>query len=214
MNLDDAVIALKRGGLVAFPTETVYGLGADAVNEAAVRRIFEAKQRPPGRPISILVGPGVDPARYTHWTPAAQALADAFWPGPLTIVLPRTEVVSDVVTGGQDTVGLRMPDHPVALGLIEAFGGGLATPSANTSGASAPTTADEVRADLGASVDVLLDGGTSRLGLASTVVSLAVDPPVVFRLGSVGLDALEQVLGVRPRVAAPVAPPGPRRPKS
>ena len=206
MNLEQAVATLRAGGLVAFPTETVYGLGADASNPEAVLRIFEAKQRPPGRPISILVSPSLDLHRYCHWTPQAQALADRFWPGPLTLILPRTEAVPDVVTGGAQSVGLRMPDHAVALALLEAFGGGLATPSANRSGGLSPTSADHVREDLGEAVDVILDGGTCSLGVESTVLDLSQDPPAILRMGALGAEAIAAVLGVEPSVTGQQAP--------
>lgn len=192
--LDRAVAILREGGLVAFPTETVYGLGADASDPEAVARIFAAKGRPPGRAISLLLGRVRNPAAWAHWTDGAERLATAFWPGPLTLVLPRTSRVPDIVTGGLDTVGLRVPDHPVALDLLDAFGGALATPSANRSGSLSPTTAQHVRDDLGDAVPLVLDGGRCTLGVESTVLSL-VGEPRVFRAGALGVEALEAVLG-------------------
>ncbi|MBW1877037.1 MAG: threonylcarbamoyl-AMP synthase [Deltaproteobacteria bacterium] len=190
-----AVEVLRSGGLVAFPTETVYGLGADADNPGAVRRIFDAKGRPPGRSLTVHLGPEARLEAWGEWSEPARRLANAFWPGPLTVIVPRTARVSDVVTGGRDTVGLRVPSHPLAISMLEAFGGGVAAPSANRSGRVSPTSADDVRTELGDAVDLVLDGGACPVGLESTVLSLADDPPLVLRLGAVTRDALEEVLG-------------------
>jgi L-threonylcarbamoyladenylate synthase len=199
MSLIRAITVLNEGGLVAFPTETVYGLGADASNPDAVRRIFQAKGRPPGRALTVHLGRTGQPHQWAHWTPVAEALAQRWWPGPLTLVLPRRDV-DDVVTGGLETVGLRVPDHPMALDLLDGFGGGLAAPSANRSGGLSPTTAEHVRADLGDRVDLILDGGACPLGVESTVLSLA-GPPTVLRLGAITAEQLAAVLGIEPAIA-------------
>src|SRR5204862_8209983 len=166
-----AVAVLRAGGLVAFPTETVYGLGADASSPAALRRLYAVKGRPRSHPVIVHVA---DASALDRWAaevaPAARTLASACWPGPLTLVVRRSPQVPDEVTGGLDTVGLRVPDQPVALALLRAFGGGVAAPSANRFGRVSPTTADDVRADLGADVDVVLDGGPCRIGVESTIV--------------------------------------------
>lgn len=188
-----AVRALQSGGLVAFPTETVYGLGADSAQPDAVTRIFTVKGRPPGRPLTLHIGRHADPNHWAHWTDQAQALAERFWPGPLTLVLPRRDV-ADIVTGGLDTVGIRMPDHPLTLELLDQFGGAVPAPSANRSGQISPTTAQHVLADLGDQVDVILDGGPCNLGLESTVLSL-VHAPTILRQGAIPLKDLSQTVG-------------------
>jgi len=199
MNLRRAIEVLRTGGLVAFPTETVYGLGADAGNPDAVRRIFQAKGRPPGRPLTVLLGQERQPDHWAHWTDMAEALAGRWWPGPLTLVLPKRDVGDDV-TGGLSTVGLRVPDHPMALDLLDGFGGGIAAPSANRSGGPLPTSADQVRQDLGGRIDLILDGGLCPIGIESTVLSL-VGKPTVLRLGALSAEALAEVLGQLPSVA-------------
>ncbi len=191
-----AVDVLRRGGLVALPTETVYGLGADASNDLAVRRIFAVKGRPSSHPLIVHL-PSV--ARAREWTTglgdAGERLARAFWPGPLTLIVKRSARVSDAVTGGQDTVGLRVPAHPLALELLEAFGGGIAAPSANRFGRVSPTTAAHVRSELGDDVDLVLDGGPSQVGVESTIVDLTAPAPRLLRPGGVAREAIEQVLG-------------------
>ncbi|MEZ5228293.1 MAG: L-threonylcarbamoyladenylate synthase [Acidimicrobiales bacterium] len=153
------------GGLIGLPTETVYGLGADATNEAAVQRIFATKGRPAGHPLIVHVhGPAGRRVGRRGSDARAAALAEAFWPGPLTIIVESSGLAAPSVTGGRTTVGLRVPDHPVALEVLRRFGGGVAAPSANRFGHVSPTTADHVRADLGDAVDVILDGGPSRSG--------------------------------------------------
>jgi L-threonylcarbamoyladenylate synthase len=194
--LERAVECLRRGGLVALPTETVYGLGADAENELAVRRIFAAKGRPSTHPLIVHL-PGADVLEeWAREVPeAARALAAAFWPGPLSLVLRRTARASDAVTGGQDTVALRVPDHPLTLQVLRAFGGGVAAPSANRFGRVSPTTAAHVREELGDAVDMVLDGGPCRVGLESTIVDLTSGPPAILRPGGVAREDLERVLG-------------------
>lgn len=195
-DIERAVAVLRAGGLVAFPTETVYGLGADAANPAAVRRVFEVKGRPATHPLIVHLGSA---AALDRWAvdvpPAARLLAEACWPGPLTMLLRRSPSVPDVVTGGRDTVGLRVPAHPLALALLERFGGGVAAPSANRFGRVSPTTAADVRADLGGDVDLVLDGGPCQVGLESTIVDLTGAEPEVLRPGGVSFERLEEVLG-------------------
>ncbi|MGR9072740.1 MAG: L-threonylcarbamoyladenylate synthase [Gammaproteobacteria bacterium] len=191
----EAVYLLKRGGLVAFPTETVYGLGADAGNPAAVRRIFEAKGRPADHPLIVHVhGTECLHAWARNIPDAAFKLASRFWPGPLTLILLKQPGVSDVVTGGQDTVGLRVPDNPVALRLLKAFGGGLAAPSANRFKRVSPTCAEHVAEELGDRVDMILDGGPCRVGVESAIVDLSGERPVLLRPGQIGKPQLEAVL--------------------
>jgi len=191
-----AVECLSRGGLVAVPTETVYGLAADASNELAVRRIFAAKGRPSTHPLIVHVA-GLDALEgWVREVPdVARRLAEAFWPGPLSLVLLRGPRASDAVTGGQDTVAVRVPDHPLTLELLRAFGGGLAAPSANRFGRVSPTTAEHVREELGDAVDLVLDGGPCRVGLESTILDLTGERPEVLRPGGITLDALAEVLG-------------------
>ncbi len=193
----EAAQILRRGGLVAFPTETVYGLGADADNPTAVARIFAAKGRPAGRPLTIHIGPSTDPSTWCFWDDCAQDLADRFWPGPLTLILPKRDTVADIVTGGFDTVGLRMPSHPMAISLLDTFAGGVAAPSANRTGRLSPTTAEHVRLELGDRVDLILDGGPCPIGVESTVLKLA-GQKTILRLGAVSRAQLEEVLGPLP----------------
>jgi L-threonylcarbamoyladenylate synthase len=212
--LDAAAHRLRDGELVAFPTETVYGLGADAANPLAVRRVFEAKGRPADHPVIVHLA---DVAELRHWArdvPAgAEALARAFWPGPLTLILPRSERALDVVTGGQDSVGLRVPSHPVARSLLAAFarlgGRGVAAPSANRFGHVSPTTAAHVADDLGDAVDLILDGGPCEVGIESTIVSFAGGAPALLRPGAIAPAAIAAILGFPPRShdrAVPRAP--------
>jgi L-threonylcarbamoyladenylate synthase len=190
-----AVEVLRDGGLVAFPTETVYGLGADAANPVALRRLYAVKGRPPTHPVIVHVaGAGGLGEWARDVPPVAHALADACWPGPLTLVLPRRERVPDEVTGGRDTVGLRVPDHPLALRLLRGFGGGIAAPSANRFGRVSPTRADDVRADLGGEVDVVLDGGPCLVGVESTIVDCTSEP-VILRPGGVTTERIEALAG-------------------
>ncbi|HZI03798.1 MAG TPA: L-threonylcarbamoyladenylate synthase [Archangium sp.] len=191
-----AVEILRRGGVIALPTETVYGLAANAEDELAVRRIFAIKGRPATHPLIVHVARAEALTAWARQVPEeAWRLASAFWPGPLTLVLPRTERATDAVTGGQDTVALRVPGHPVALAVLEALGGGVAAPSANRFGRVSPTTAEHVRADLGAEVDLVLDGGPSTVGVESTIVDLSSGEPVVLRPGGLAVEEVERVLG-------------------
>ena len=195
-----AAALLRAGELVAFPTETVYGLGADAANPRAVRAIFAAKERPADHPLIVHVA---DAAQIAHWArtvPAgARRLADAFWPGPLTLILPRTAHAADVVTGGQDSVGLRVPSHPVARALLRAFaaagGTGVAAPSANRFGRISPTTPQHVAEDLGDRVALIVDGGASDVGIESTIVAFSGDRATLLRPGGVAAADVERVLG-------------------
>jgi L-threonylcarbamoyladenylate synthase len=191
-----AIEFLRRGGLVAFPTETVYGLGADATNPEAVARIFEVKGRPRSHPVIVHLSEASVLKEWAADVPdEAWALADAFWPGPLTLILNRAEAVTDAVTGGLDTVGLRVPAQPLALALLQGFGGGVAAPSANRFGRVSPTRVEHVRADLGSSVDIILDGGPCLVGVESTIVDLSGARPQVLRPGGVSGEALAEVLG-------------------
>ena len=207
LNVEQAAAILQRGGLVAFPTETVYGLGADAENPAAVARIFAAKGRPATHPVIVHIG---HINLMEHWAtdipPSAWLLAKHFWPGPLTFILKRNAHVLDAVTGGQDTVGLRMPDHPLALALLTAFGGGVAAPSANRYGRISPTTAQHVRDELGAAVDGILEGGSCRVGIESTILDLSGAHPQVLRPGGISAAAIESVLN-QPLIEASRAAP-------
>jgi L-threonylcarbamoyladenylate synthase len=190
----EAITVLRDGGVVAFPTETVYGLGADAGNEAAVRLVFAVKGRPADHPLIVhLASAEALTAWALHVPESAWRLAQAFWPGPITLVLPRQPWVNDVVTGGQDSVALRVPAHPIALELLA--DNALVAPSANRFGRVSPTCAEHVSAELGESVDMILDGGNCEVGVESTIVSLLDDKPALLRPGGVSLAAIERVLG-------------------
>jgi L-threonylcarbamoyladenylate synthase len=205
-----AAARLHAGELVAFPTETVYGLGADANNDAAVRRIFAAKGRPADHPLIVHL---FDASHVTRWARAfpesARALAAAFWPGPLTLILPRTERASDFVTGGEDNVGLRVPSHPVARELLAAFGDGVAAPSANRYGRISPTTAAHVADDLNGAVSLILDGGACAVGIESTIIAIVAEAPVLLRPGGIPIAELTRVLGRAPLLADSGAPRAP-----
>ncbi|MES0873653.1 L-threonylcarbamoyladenylate synthase [Sinimarinibacterium thermocellulolyticum] len=194
--LIEAVTRLRDGGLVAFPTETVYGLGADARNPAAVARIFAAKGRPADHPLIVHLA---DAAQLRDWAcevpRVARRLARKFWPGPLTMILPRAAGVPDAVTGGLDTVALRVPAHPLALALLRAFDGGIAAPSANRYGRVSPTRAEHVREELGAAVDLVLDGGPCAVGIESTIVDVTGDRARILRPGPITKRQLMEVLG-------------------
>jgi L-threonylcarbamoyladenylate synthase len=194
--IEHAVEALRAGELVVFPTETVYGLGANAANPAAVRKIFEVKGRPADHPVIV----HLDDPRYLHrWVsvvpPVAEQLAARFWPGPLTLILPKAEHVNDIVTGGQDSIGIRVPSHPMAQQLLTAFGGGIAAPSANRYGRLSPTKPEHVRDELGSAVKIMLDGGDSPIGLESTIVSCLDNEARLLRPGFITRSQLEQAIG-------------------
>ncbi len=195
--IDRAVEILRCGGLVAFPTETVYGLGADAANSAAVERIFTAKGRPASNPLISHVADEQVARRYAAaWPDAAEALTRAFWPGPLTLVLPRRPGgVVPQATAGLPSVALRRPDHPLASALLRAFDGPIAAPSANRSTHVSPTTAGHVLEELGAAVDLILDGGPCRVGIESTVIDLTTPRPTILRPGGVTRERIERVIG-------------------
>jgi L-threonylcarbamoyladenylate synthase len=207
--IDTAARKLEAGGLVAFPTETVYGLGADAENPAAVASIYAAKGRPNDHPVIVHLAPGADLAYWASVIPdEARQLVAAFWPGPLTLILKRHAHIPDAVSGGQDTVGLRCPSHPVAMALLSAFKGGkggVAAPSANKFGNVSPTAAQHVRDEFGAGSDItVLDGGSSQVGIESTILDLsrlATHGPVLLRPGHISAAQIAAVIG-----AMPVAP--------
>jgi L-threonylcarbamoyladenylate synthase len=191
-----AVAVLRAGGLVGFPSETVYGLGGDASQADAVASIFAAKGRPNDHPVIVHVAPGADLTRWAaKVSPQAQTLIDRFWPGPLTLVMARAEGVLDAVTGGQDTVAVRCPSHPVAQALLIAFAGGLAGPSANRFGHVSPTTAQHVDGEFGSELAMILDGGPCEVGIESTIVDVTRDEPVLLRPGHVSAEALAAALG-------------------
>jgi len=189
---------IREGGTVAFPTETVYGLGADATNPAAIRKIYEIKQRPFDHPLIVHIASISDLAYWAEAIPeTAYDLADRFWPGPLTLILQRSHRISDCITGGQDTVGLRIPAHPTALALLKALGPekALAAPSANRFGRISPTSAAHVQQELGDSADMILDGGDCEVGLESTIISFHEHEPFIFRPGGITPAELAEALG-------------------
>jgi len=189
---------LAEGKLVAVPTETVYGLGGDARNPAAIQKIFEVKNRPAENPLIIHLSHVSAIQDYAcNIPPFAFLLAEAFWPGPLTLILPKHPSVLSSVTAGQHSVALRIPNHPVALALLETFGGGIAAPSANRSGALSPTQAEHVHKGLGSAVDYILEGGRCEVGIESTIVSLLNDAPVILRQGHIRSEDIARVLGVK-----------------
>lgn len=192
----DAAAILRRGGLLGIPTETVYGLGADALNEDAVSRIFLAKGRPQDNPLIIHVPDASWLESYCRDVPpAAYRLAERFWPGPLTMILPRRDIVPLQTTGGLETVGVRCPNHPVTLAIIEAAGVPIAAPSGNTSGRPSPTTAAHMIEDMDGRIDGIVDGGPCTVGVESTIIDLTVTPPRLLRPGGLPLESLRQVLG-------------------
>lgn len=196
IDLREAADVLRRGGLVAFPTETVYGLGADAFAAKAVEKVFEAKGRPPDNPLIVHI------ADIRHFfdmsetiSSTARKLAEAFWPGPLTLVVRHRGQFPSIVTAGLPTVAVRMPNHPVALKLIRGFGRGIVGPSANLSGKPSPTSARHVFSDLNGKIDIILDAGPTTIGVESTVIDVTTDTPVILRLGGLAREHLEQVVG-------------------
>jgi L-threonylcarbamoyladenylate synthase len=210
--IKDAALALKEGHLVAFSTETVYGLGADATNKKAIARVYEVKARPLGHPLIVHIS---DISLLEKWardiSESAIKLARAFWPGPMTLVLPRTNLAKDFITGSQDNVALRIPSHPVALELLKEFekqgGLGVAAPSANRFGKLSPTTAAAVEMELGkflSNADQILDGGASKVGVESTIIDCTNALPVILRPGAVTVEMIEEVLDVElDRASAP-----------
>ncbi|MBV9301159.1 MAG: threonylcarbamoyl-AMP synthase [Acidobacteriaceae bacterium] len=187
---------IRSGGLVAFPTETVYGLGANALDANAVRRTYEAKGRPASSPLIVHVAnEGMAKSITAEWPQIAQTLARRFWPGPLTLVLKKSQAIPDLVTAGLDSVGVRVPAHPVALELIRRAAVPIAAPSANRFTEVSPTTAEHVRVGLGNRVDMILDGGSTQVGIESTVVALTRDPPAVLRPGMISKPELEAATG-------------------
>ncbi len=203
-DISRAAAVLKAGGLVAFPTETVYGLGADASNADAVRKVFAAKGRPADHPLIVHLADVAQLGEWAREVPAfAQALAKKYWPGPLTLVFKRNPRVPDAVTGGQDTVAIRVPSHPVAQQLLRVFGGGVAAPSANRFGRVSATTAAHVREEFGEAVACVLDGGAADVGIESTIVDCSRAAPVLLRPGSITPQQLEHALGTP--LAAPDA---------
>lgn len=211
-DVERAAKILRAGGLVAFPTETVYGLGADASNPAALRRLYAVKGRPAAHPVIVHIPEGVDLDDYAVAVPPlAYDLARAFWPGPLTLVVRRRRGrIADEATGGRGTVGLRVPNHALALALLAEFGGGIAAPSANRFGRVSPTTAEHVVADLGTDVDLVLDGGPCAVGIESTIVDVTAGDPVVLRAGGVTDEELAKVAGgpIAHRTSGEIAAPG------
>ena len=194
--LTHAAEVIRAGGLVAFPTETVYGVGADALSAAAVARIVEAKERPRGNPLIVHVADATALDEVAvRVTDRAREVVASFWPGPLTLVLDRAAAVPLITTGGLDTVAVRVPAHPVAQGLIRAAGRPLAAPSANRSGRPSPTRAPHVLEDLGGRIELILDGGSTSVGLESTVLDMTTEPPTLLRPGGVTLEQLEAHLG-------------------
>ena len=191
-----AAAILRAGGLVGLPTETVYGLGADGLNEAAVRRIFEAKGRPQDNPLILHVPEAAWLDRYCLDIPAeARDLAARFWPGPLTMILKRREIVPDAVTCGLETVGVRCPDHPAALAVIRAAGVPVAAPSGNRSGRPSPTCAAHMLEDMDGRIDAIVDGGPCDVGVESTIIDLTAPVPRLLRPGGLPLEALREALG-------------------
>ncbi len=195
--IKQAAAILQSGGLLAFPTETVYGLGADADDEAAVRAIFAAKGRPADHPVIVHLAQTQDLTQWATEIPdQAWKLAEEFWPGPLTLILPRSLRVKDVVTGGLPTVGLRVPSHPVAQAILREFRGAIAAPSANRFGRVSPTRAEHVRAEFGDSLPLIIDGGDCEVGLESTIVDCSGSLPVILRPGAITQEQIELVCGL------------------
>jgi L-threonylcarbamoyladenylate synthase len=197
MSVAEAARLIRAGELVAFPTETVYGLGADATNERAVAKIFEAKGRPRFNPLIAHVPDADEAQRFVQWNETAERLAATFWPGPLTLVLPRGKgsAIALLATAGLDTVAIRAPAHPVAQDLMRAAGCPIAAPSANRSGAISPTRAEHVALSLGDRVSMILDGGPCSVGVESTVLDLSGDTPTLLRPGGATREAIEAVIG-------------------
>lgn len=196
LQIEQAVQFLRKGGLVAFPTETVYGLGADAKNPEALKKIFQAKGRPIDHPLIVHIA---DISQLSEWareiSEDALKLAASFWPGPLTLIFKKNPHVLDLVTGNQDTVGLRIPSHPIAMELLKKFGSGIAAPSANRFGRLSPTSVEAVKEELGKNVDLILDGGICAVGVESTIVDLSGKEIVILRPGLITAKEIASVLG-------------------
>lgn len=194
--IEEAGKILKEGGLVAFPTETVYGLGADALNEEAAKKIYEAKGRPSDNPLIVHIADleALD-GITTSIPPCTKKIAEAYWPGPLTMIFEKNDRVPYGTTGGLETVAVRMPDHDVARALIRAGGGYIAAPSANTSGRPSPTKASHVKEDLDGRIEMIIDGGDSKIGVESTILDMTVFPPMILRPGAVTKEMLEELIG-------------------
>ena len=191
-----AANCLRKGDLVGIPTETVYGLAANALNPEAVASIFTAKNRPFFDPLIVHLHAEKEVSRYvSHYPEKARILAKAFWPGPLTLVLPKNDIIPDLVTAGQDTVGIRVPSHPVCLSLLQSLDFPLAAPSANPFGYVSPTTAQHVADQLGEKVCYILDGGPCEVGVESTIVGFVDDEPILYRLGGISVEAIEAIVG-------------------
>jgi L-threonylcarbamoyladenylate synthase len=209
-SIEEAAAILRRGGLVAFPTETVYGLGADASNAGAVARMYSVKGRPSSHPVIVHIGDAAQLGRWAREIPEhAAKLAERFWPGPLTLVLLRAEGVGGEPCGGQPTIGLRVPRHPVALELLREFRGGIAAPSANRFGRVSPTSAEHVRSDLGSDVDLILDGGACEIGIESTIVDVSRGRPVLLRPGRIDAKDIVETIGITPVLRDSNAPRAP-----
>jgi L-threonylcarbamoyladenylate synthase len=194
--IESAANIIRAGGLVAFPTETVYGLGADAASEAAVRRVFQAKGRPPDNPLIVHIATREMLARITTSVPEkASRLIESFWPGPLTLVLSRSPSIPGIVSAGLSTIAVRMPRGRIALELIRASETAIAAPSANLSGRPSPTRAEHVQADLSANIEMILDGGDTDVGIESTVIDMTADPPVILRPGWITGDQIRRTIG-------------------
>ena len=193
-DVDQAVGVLLRGGIIGLPTETVYGLAAVADNQEAVMRVFDTKGRPTSHPLIVHLGTNVNKHEWGIFNEAAEALAQAFWPGPLTLLVPRTPKVPDWVTGGRETVALRVPVHPVAMTLLNNIGTGVVAPSANRFGRVSPTTAQHVEDDLGTDVDLILDGGPCDVGVESTIVECVGDEVRILRPGVIGVEDIQRVV--------------------
>jgi len=209
VDVERAARLLLGGGVVAIPTETVYGLAATARDAIAVRRVYDLKGRPASHPLIVHFADAEGAGEWAqHWSPETDALAQRFWPGPLTLIVERADFVPDFVTGGLSSVALRVPDHALTLQLLRVVGDGLAAPSANKFGLVSPTTAQHVRTDLGNGVDYVLDGGPCRIGVESTIVDCTVDPPQILRPGAVTVEDIETVIRSVAASSGPSRAPG------
>jgi L-threonylcarbamoyladenylate synthase len=194
--LHEAVAVLHRGGIVAFPTETVYGLGADALNESAVRKVFQAKGRPSDNPLIVHIADEAHILLFAAEFPEkGKQLAKHFWPGPMTLVVKRHSRVPNIVTANLETVAVRIPNHPVTLALLKEFNSGVVGPSANTSGKPSPTTAQHVADDLDGKIDIILNAGATTIGVESTVIDVTLDPPMILRFGGLSREEIENAIG-------------------